>query len=207
MLKNTFLYRAALHESKKRLYREAKNFISRKLYELHSKPLSYAQKLLLHKRFFAVRKNFSFSQVKSFLPTQTFLVPTQSNPFTPSTFHSYTLNLLFAKNTAVLLLFALTPCAVKPERRTDSNHCRRCSEHYSFPLSRLPDECRSFQKKSRIDRRFESSPESRGSQTFGVLLVLFVHAKSTKNVPFTGSSEVLPTSNQRTAAAASRRNN
>ena len=37
---------------------------------------------------------------------------------------------------------------------------------------------------------FESSPESRGSQTSGVLLVLFVHAKSTKNVPFAGSFEV-----------------
>jgi hypothetical protein len=54
---------------------------------------------------------------------------------------------------------------------------------------------------------FESSPESRGSQTSGVLLVLFVQAKSTKNVPFAGSSEVLQTSNQRTATAASHRNN
>ena len=54
---------------------------------------------------------------------------------------------------------------------------------------------------------FESSPESRGSQTSGVLLVLFVQAKSTKNVPFAGSSEVSQTSNQHTAAAASRCNN
>ena len=44
---------------------------------------------------------------------------------------------------------------------------------------------------------FESSPESRGSQTSGVLPVLFVQAKSTKNVPFAGSFEVLQTSNQR----------
>ena len=51
------------------------------------------------------------------------------------------------------------------------------------------------------------SPESRGSQTSGVLLVLFVHAKSTQNVPFAGNFEVLQTSKQRTAAAASRRNN
>ena len=133
----------------------------------------YVQKLLLHKRFFAVRKNFSFSQVKSFLPTQTFLVPTQSNPFPPSTFHSYTLNLLFAKNTAVLLIFALTPCAVKPERRTDSNHCRRYPENYCFLRCRLPDESRSLSQKHRIDRRFESSPESRGSQTSGVLFGSF----------------------------------
>jgi hypothetical protein len=50
-------------------------------------------------------------------------------------------------------------------------------------------------------------PESRGSQTSGVLLVLFVQAKSTKNVPFAGSIEVLQTSKQRTAMAASHRNN
>ena len=56
-------------------------------------------------------------------------------------------------------------------------------------------------------RALNRSPESRGSQTSGVLLVLFVQAKSTKNVPFAGSSEVLQTSKQRTAAAASHRNN
>ena len=41
-----------------------------------------------------------------------------------------------------------------------------------------------FQLKSRIERRFESSPESRGSQTSGVLLVLFVQAKRIKPFPF-----------------------
>ena len=46
--------------------------------------------------------------------------------------------------------------------------------------------------------------ESRGSQTSGVLLVLFVHAKRIKPFPLRESSEVLQTSNQRTAAAASR---
>ena len=49
---------------------------------------------------------------------------------------------------------------------------------------RLHDERRSFQRKSRIERRFESSPESRGSQTSGVLLVLFVHAKRINPFPF-----------------------
>ena len=46
-----------------------------------------------------------------------------------------------------------------------------------FHRGRLHDERRSFPPKSRIERRFESSPESRGSQTSGVLLVLFVQAK------------------------------
>ena len=49
---------------------------------------------------------------------------------------------------------------------------------------RLLDERRSFPSKSRIERRFESSPESRGSQTSGVLLVLFVQAKRIKSFPF-----------------------
>ena len=62
------------------------------------------------------------------------------------------------------------------------------------------ERCRSCDSTSQTYFRqsFESSPESRGSQTSGVLPVLFVQAKSTKNVPFAGSSEVLQTSNQRT---------
>ena len=51
---------------------------------------------------------------------------------------------------------------------------------------RLHDECRSLQLQSCIDRRFESSPESRGSQTSGVLLVLFVHAKRIKPFSLSG---------------------
>ncbi|MGI6196856.1 MAG: hypothetical protein ACOYIO_07265 [Eubacteriales bacterium] len=55
---------------------------------------------------------------------------------------------------------------------------------------------------------FESSPESRGSQTSGVLFGSFCTTqKERKNVPFAGSFEVLQTLNQRTAAAASHRNN
>ena len=44
-----------------------------------------------------------------------------------------------------------------------------------------------FSRNPRIERRFESSPESRGSQTSGVLPVLFVQAKRIKPFPF-GSS-------------------
>ncbi len=49
---------------------------------------------------------------------------------------------------------------------------------------RLHDERRSFPRKLCIERRFESSPESRGSQPSGVLLVLFVQAKRIKPFPF-----------------------
>ena len=64
------------------------------------------------------------SQKLSF--AQTFLLPPKATLFCPPLPISTTLNLLFAKNTAILLIFALTPYAVKPEGRTDSNHCRRC---------------------------------------------------------------------------------
>ena len=53
---------------------------------------------------------------------------------------------------------------------------------------RLHDERWSLQRKLCIERRFESSPESRGSQTSGVLLVLFVQAKRIKPFPLPGTS-------------------
>ena len=58
---------------------------------------------------------------------------------------------------------------------------------------RLHDDGRSFQPKSRIERRFESSPESRGSQTSGVLPVLFVQAKRIK--PFSLSGKIRGSAN------------
>ena len=206
MLKNAFLYRVALHEPKKRLYRESNKFISRNFTNFTQSHFFYAQKLLLHVPFFAVLKNCLFTYKKPFFRTNLFychpklLFSTLRRPFQPtltyclqkipiftnqkpfirtnlSLFPSKailfcppppirtTLNLLFAKNTAVLLLFALNPYAVKPERRTDSNHCRRYPENCCFLRCRLPDECRTFQQKSRIDRRFESR-----SQGFAVSL-------------------------------------
>ena len=128
-----------------------------------------------------------FANQKPFIRTNRSLFPPKATLFHPPPPISTPLNLLFAKNTAVLLISALNPYAVKPEHRTDSNHCRRYPEYCSFSQNRLPDECRSFQKKSRIDRRFESSPESRGSQTSGVLLVLFVHAKRINSFPSQGA--------------------
>ena len=100
--------------------------ISRKLYELHSKPHFYAQKLLLHVPFFVVLKNFSFSQTKIFLFTQTLPYCPPKQPFSALHFpFAPSHNLLSAKNTAVLLQSALNPHAVTPEPRTDSKPFRR----------------------------------------------------------------------------------
>ena len=76
------------------------------------------------------------------------------------------------KNTAILLSFALTPYAVKPERRTDSKPFRR-----RFVRKAGFGSCRWKALLNLLRQSFESSPESRGSQTSGVLLVLFVQAK------------------------------
>ena len=75
-----------------------------------------------------------FSQTKSFSFAQTFFIATQSNPFPPSTFHSYTLNLLFAKNTAVLLIFALILC------------CKAGASHRFKSLPAIPGEVAAFRK-------------------------------------------------------------
>ncbi len=197
-----------MHELKKYAFSaNQKVFFCRKFYELHSKPFLRTKTSFARTFLRCPQKIPIFTNQKLFFRTNLSLLPSKATLFHPPLPISTPLNLLFAKNTAVLLISALTPYAVKPERRTDSNHCRRYPENCGFLRCRLPDECWSFWIKLHIDRRFESSPESRGSQTSGVLLVLFVHAKSTKNVPFAGSSEVLQTSKQRTAAAASHRNN
>ena len=101
----------------------------------------------------------------------------------------------FSKNNGLAL-------AVQPPFRTDSKPFRR-----RFAGKTGFGTCRRKALQNLFRQSFESSPESRGSQSSGVLPVLFVHAKSTKNVPFAGTSEVLQTSNQRTKTTASHRNN
>ena len=104
-----------------------KNCISRKLYELSAKDaFSRTKTFLLHKPFLAGFKNRPFSQTKSLAFTQTFSYSHQKQLF--STLHlpfQRPLTYCPPKNTAVLLISALNSYAVKPERRTDSNHCRR----------------------------------------------------------------------------------
>ena len=190
MLKKAFLYRIALHEPKKQpFFANQKVFFCRKLYALLSKAAFFTFK-------------------KPFIRTNLSLFPPKITLFCPPPPLSTPLNLLFAKNTAVLLLFALILC------------CKAGISHRFKSLPAIPGKLAvfcvagylmnagRFRKKSRIDRRFESSPESRGSQTSGVLFGSFCTTqKERKNVPFAGSSEVLQTSNQHTVAAASHRNN
>ena len=66
-----------------------------------------------------------FTNQKPFFRTNLSLLLSKAALFHPPSPVRTTLNLLSAKNTAILLLFALIPYAVKPEPRTDSNHCRR----------------------------------------------------------------------------------
>ena len=206
--KEFFLYRVALHELKKQPFSAKQKFsICRKLYGLHSKPFSQTKSFLFTESLRTALKNRFFPYKKPFIHTNLALLPSKATLFHPPPPISTPLNLLFAKNTAVLLISALNPYAVKPERRTDSNHCRRCPENCSFQHSRLLDERRSFSQKHRIDRRFESSPESRGSQTSGVLFGSFRTREKNKTVPFAGSFKVLQTSKQHTAVTSSHRNN
>ena len=64
--------------------------------------------------------------------------------------------------------------------------------------SRLHDERRSFQRKSRIERRFESLPGVQRVATLWGTFGSFRTSEKNKIVPFAGSFEVLQTSNQRT---------
>ena len=90
------------------------------------KPPFHVQKTFFcTSRSLLVLKTAHFYKPKVFLLHKPFLLPPKATLFHPPLSISTTLNLLFAKNTAVLLLFALNPYAVKPEPRTDSNHCRR----------------------------------------------------------------------------------
>ena len=148
-LKKTFLFRLALHEPKKRLYRETKSFfVSRKLYELSSKAAFCTyKKPFMHTILFLCNPKLLFSTLRSpfqltltYCP-QKFPVFTNQKPFfRTNLFYCHpkqsfsTLRFPFQrpltycppKNIAVLLMFALNPYAVKPEPRTDSNQCRRC---------------------------------------------------------------------------------
>ena len=129
------------------LFRKPKGFLLQKALRFALKSLSFSQaKHRLFEQLFTVLKNrlftyknLSFAQAfpcgfqkppiftnqKPCFYPNFFLFPPKATLFCPPSPIRTTLNLLFAKNTAVLLISALTPYAVKPERRTDSNHCRR----------------------------------------------------------------------------------
>ena len=68
---------------------------------------------------FSQTKSYPFAQAFPYCPFRKNLFHHKRFPFAPS--H----NLLFAKNTAFLSMFALNSYAVTPERRTDSKPFRR----------------------------------------------------------------------------------
>ena len=138
----------ALHELKKQPFSaKQKVFVYRKLYALPSKAYRFHNQntsrsnnfLLSSKTAFFTYKSLSFAQAfpcrfqkppiftnqKPCFYPNFFLFPPKATLFHPPSPIRTTLNLLFAKNAAILLMFALNPYTVKPERRTDSNHCRR----------------------------------------------------------------------------------
>ena len=115
---------------------------------MHSKATNFRtpNAIHLHKPFFSVLKHQTFLQTKNFpfeqarlcysqkpaffapkafqLHKPSFIV-TPSNPFPPSAALSHqAITYCPPKNDAVLLMFALTPYAVTPERRTDSKPFR-----------------------------------------------------------------------------------
>ena len=127
MLKMAFLYQVALHEPKKQPFSaNQKVFHLQKALRFTIKSLSFSQpKHRLFEQLFTVLKNRLFMCKKPFIRTNLSLLLSKAILFCPPPPIRTPLNLLFAKNTAILLMFALTPYAVKPEPRTDSNHCRR----------------------------------------------------------------------------------
>ena len=154
MLKKAFLYRVALHEPKNAFIANQENFISRNFTNF-TQSRFYAQKLLLHMPFFAVRKNFHFHKPKGFLLQKALrtvlksrlfyvqkavyshklsLFPPKITLFCPPSPISMSLNLLFAKNTAVLLLFALILC------------CKAGISHRFKSLPAIPGEVAAFRK-------------------------------------------------------------
>ena len=145
-----------MHELKKQPFSANQKFsIYRKLYGLHSKPF-LRTKFLLHVPFFAVRKKIPiftnqkvffcrklyafpskaafFTYKKPFIRTNLSLFPPKITLFCPPPPLPTTLNLLFAKNTAVLLLFALILC------------CKAGASHRFKSLPAIPGEVAAFHK-------------------------------------------------------------
>ena len=159
----------------------------------------------MQKTFLTALKSSFFPQAKklSFSKTFSCRYPKQSFSTTSATHSHPAITYCPPKNDAVLFISALNPHAVTPEYRTDSKPFRR-----RFVRKTGFGTCRRKFLQNHFLQSFESSPESRGPQTFGVLFGSFCTTqKERKNVPFAGSVEVLQTSNQHTAAAASHRSN
>ena len=151
---------------------------------------------------FSPTKRFSFTESftnftqsrfyaqKVFFSHKPFLLPPKATLFHPPPPIYTTLNLLFAKNTAILLLFALILC------------CKAGASHRFKSLPAIPDEVAAFRKTGYLmkaghfrknhvstgDLNRPRSPEVR--KPLACFLVLFARRKKNKPVPFPGSSEV-----------------
>ena len=79
-------------------------------------------------------KNFHFHKPQVFLLHKPFLLPPKATLFCPPPPLRTTLNLLFAKNTAILLIFALILC------------CKAGASHRFKSLPAIPGEVAAFRK-------------------------------------------------------------
>ena len=135
MLKNTFLYRVALHELKKQPFSA-----NQKVFRQQKTLRTSLKAIFTHKNFFAraflrcPQKFPIFINQKPFFRTNLSFLLSQTTLFHPPLPISTTLNLLSAKNTAVLLLFALILC------------CKTGTSHRFKSLPAIPGEVAAFRK-------------------------------------------------------------
>ena len=144
-----------------------------------------------------------FCKPKAFLFPNLFFLLSKAIVFCPLLPIRTTLNLLFAKNAAVLLLFALILC------------CKARTSHRFKSLPAIPGEVAAFRKTGYLmiagcfnnnhtstgDLNRPRSPEVR--KPLVCFLVLFAQRKKNKPVSLSGTSEILQTSIQLAAMAAS----
>ena len=184
-----------------------KVFVYRKLYALPSKASRFRNQNTACLNNFLLFAKTAFLCAKNLYSHKPFLILTQVTLFHPPPPVCTTLNLLSAKNTAVLLLFALILC------------CKAGASHRFKSLPAIPGEVAVFRKTGYLmnaghfrknhvstgDLNRPRSPEVR--KPLVCFLVLFAQRK--KNNPFSlsGTSEVLQTSIQPTAVTSSHRNN
>ena len=154
--------------------------------------------------FHKLKKQPFSTKQKHFFFTNLSILLSKAILFCPPLPISTPLNLLFAKNAAVLLLIALILC------------CKAGVSHRFKSLPAIPGEVAVFRKTGYLMKaghfRFKNVSTgdlNRGRRTESrVLFGYFLHdAKSDNPFSLAGSSEVTQTSNQHTGAAASHRNN
>ena len=135
MLKNAFLYWVALYELKKQPFSA-----NQKVFHYQKALRTSLKAIFTHKGFFGTclsslsAKISHFYKPKAFLSYKPFLLPSKATLFCPPPPFLTTLNLLFAKNTAVLLLFALILC------------CKAGASHRFKSLPAIPGKLQLFTK-------------------------------------------------------------